>query len=63
MIVQTEVGQGHAGILLVVGLDFCAVRTSHGTPVLIRYAAVASVRPALMKWDRSATEWSARPRR
>jgi hypothetical protein len=46
VIIETEVGQRHQGLLLVVGLDFCALRTTIGTPVLIRYDAVASVRPA-----------------
>jgi hypothetical protein len=46
VIIETEAGHGHKGILLVVGLDFCALRTTHSTPVLIRYDAVASVRPA-----------------
>jgi hypothetical protein len=46
VIIDTVAGRCHKGLLLVVGRDFGAVRTRHGVAVLIRYDAIASVRPA-----------------
>lgn len=39
-------GRRHQGGLRLVGGDFCCIRTPRGVHVLVRYDAVASVRPA-----------------
>lgn len=44
--ITTTAGRRHRGELRVVGADFCVVRTTTGTDVVIRTTAVAVVRPA-----------------
>jgi hypothetical protein len=46
LVVDTIPGRRHQGFVRVVGQDFVGLRTQRGTDVLVRYAAIASVRQA-----------------
>jgi len=43
--VHTRAGRRHRGVIAVVAVDFCAVRTDRGHDVLVAYRGIASVRP------------------
>ena len=45
VVVHTRAGRRHRGVIVVVAMDFCAVRTDGGHEVLVAYRGIASVRP------------------
>jgi hypothetical protein len=45
VVVHTRAGRRHHGVIVVVAVDFCALRTVGGHEVLVAYRGIASVRP------------------
>ena len=45
VVVHTRAGRRHRGVIAVVAIDFCALRTDRGTDILVAYRGIASVRP------------------
>ena len=46
VVVRTQTGRAHAGVVESVGADYCVVRSDSGVAAHLRLAAVATVRPS-----------------